>query len=336
MGPDHETRELRRPCMRTFSSCGRSRCDLLFLKRPSGRLAAIGTRQVGSRAWARIAELARHVEIKRHTVQAVDGREVNANYVGKSNGGNTLVITTPEPGLTETVYCRNSKYAFALKRTASDASDQPWFITDVGPVAPTVEIFFRRLSVESFFAPQLSIGSMYLPSVYGTPSFVIKNVAPVRRGAETLALVTFAYTPPKGEAPFSWPVSGTFLLNPATSWTVVEYDADFAMTGRASPNHRVVHNTYAKSPEGVPIVTASTIDVRGGGQPAMSFSMDESMVFNRPPDADFTLPAFGLPEIGLGATRRLGPWALVGGGILMISAAASFFALKRKRRGSLV
>ncbi len=178
-------------------------------------------------------------------------------YLGKSHGGNILVVTTPEPGLTETVYCRNSKYAFALKRTASDASDQPWFITDVGPVAATVEVFFQKLSAESFFSHQLSIGSTYLPSVYGTPPFVIKSVAPVNRGTETLALVTFEYTPPKVAEPFSWPASGTFLLSPAMSWAVVEYDVEFAMKGQPSRTHAVVHNTYGKSAEGLPIVTGA-------------------------------------------------------------------------------
>jgi hypothetical protein len=201
----------------------------------------------------------------------------------------------------------NSRYAFKLSRSASDA---PWLLTGTATDLSRGYPFDigARFHVASILDNQLNLDYGLLgnlPELVKDPDFVVKRVSPVRRGGVELAEVEFTCKPKQAPArvidnqqlPGGWLRlrGGTLLLDPNQYWLLREYQVEKEYPGQPAIKY---HGTlqYATGPSGKPIMKRVLITFTKTGdeeEETRDFDLHEDASV---PDKDFTLSAFGFPE----------------------------------------
>jgi hypothetical protein len=248
-------------------------------------------------AWSKIARSADHLEMKLD--QSIIGNVGSTSlWHVKFSGDNCLVKTTyarPDglPGR-EQVFCRNARYSFQLDRTNPNGS---WRVSRVGATPDeNIENIFKLLFVDSFAKPQLCLGHVYLPKVFGERSFVIKNVESRRQGSNTLISFAFEYSPPEGEKPIRWVSGGVVSLNPALAWAIEDFRIDVKFAD-GKTQQQSTHNDLTSSADGLPLWKGRQGEIQTEGQPAAKYTSKVQSASTREiPEKEFTLTAFELPE----------------------------------------
>jgi hypothetical protein len=250
-------------------------------------------------AWAKISTWAEHLEMT-----ATD-RSERGNVHGRTDrhiklsGENCLVILTYfEPDGTaarEDVFCRNARYSFQLRRASSKL---PWLVQRFGRTPNAdIEKIFEMLSANVFSKPQLSVGPMYFPEFFGKEPFVIKEVKSRRQGTTELVSVSFECVLPNGEKPFRWLSRGTVTLNPDLGWTVQDCDVDVECSDGLT-QHWSQHNDLTSPAGGSPVLKSQRRKLRMEGIPDSTITLEVNDLSTRTiPEEEFTLTAFGLPEM---------------------------------------
>jgi len=283
-------------------------------------------------AWKEISQMASHLELKRITRSREGSKEWRSDWTYKVDGDNWLVDATyfkPDGTVDrQDVLCRNSRYAFQLRRASPDV---PWLVHDFGATPNDgLENIFSQYYGDRSVMPQLGVGPDHLPRIFGKPSFVIKNVESRRQGTETLVDVSFEYDPPEAEKSKAWTRRGVVSLNPELDWVVQEYVVEIEYPNGDS-QQRSAKNEIALTADGFPFLKRVESELNVEGKPAAFIgSQLEEFSLRDVPEGEFMLSAFGLPEIMQPAVyprRRLWVVLLVAG---MLCIGVGFLIYRRR------
>ncbi len=277
-------------------------------------------RSEAPKAWEQIVELARHLEVKVVDTRSSPGSDkvTKSEWMYKTNGENALQELVAEATRSGRAMARNARYAFKLRKSAPS---RPWFVYYVGTNLGDVREEIRNDGLDYVSQVQLYLAGDYLPDLLKSPNFKIESVEPVTRRMEELAAVTFRYAPEADARSRLWPSLGVVYLNPQRLWAAEEFDVEVAYNDgqtqkwtqtvefRPEPQHtplplkRVENRGPTKSDPSESIWTWEYVDCK---------SRDI-------PDEEFTLTAFGLPEISPPASGKSRFWvALSAAGVLCI------------------
>jgi hypothetical protein len=251
------------------------------------------------KAWAKIATWAEHLEM---TTSNRSEREVLRERTDvhlKLSGDNILgILTKFSPDDTagqEDVYCRNARYSFHLRRSNAKL---PWHVQRFGktPNAEIDKIIFELLGVKVASQPQISIGAVYLPDVFGTESFEIKEVKARREGTTEFVSIAFENPLPERDKPVRWLSRGTLTLNPDLAWAVQNCDVYIEFAAGVTW-HFQAENELTSSEGGIPIIKAQRGRINIKDQPESRFTYKLNDIKIRMiPDEEFKFSDFGLPE----------------------------------------
>lgn len=199
------------------------------------------------------------------------------------------------------VGCKNDRYRFQLRRPEKSplyliesietgrarADVLPWNDLDA----------YFVLYAESFINAPIKVEGFVLPEIVTKPDFVCESAEEVDRGGVQLIDVHFRY---RHQEPGFIPLEDAHvLLDPENGWSVIEYSVE---------NSDVVYNANVTYSEAIvpgamfrhPIKVVATI--RSAGRQKSSdvteneYTLDE-ITFGAIDDREFTLSAFGLPEV---------------------------------------
>jgi hypothetical protein len=228
------------------------------------------------------------------------------------------------------VRCCNDDYSFELKKNAADGK------FSIASMLNSSEEKFKN--EKRRMADQLLryLGAPFYLDVFPMSGFIsatnvsIRSVSRVRVGTREMLKAEFEMRPfqkaPKG-APSR---EGWFTVSPSEAWGLHEYEfvhGDVSVHGSIE---------YGGMQAGVPVPRrfAHTTTKQGKLLNAQTYDF-EMLDFADVPDQDFTLAAFGLPEVGRPTEKRSGsaaPW-LVAFSLLALAAAVVFkIASVRARR----
>ena len=280
-------------------------------------------RSEAPRAWSRMEQLAKHIDMqvertattkrgRLKTVWAVKWNDDNLAGIGKD-------VFTPatgdgEPTYRELAFCRNSKYAFELRK---DAPDQTWFVDNYSQnlrEADNNMLHQIRLPAIPLFA--LVVFGKFLPDWYREETFSIKHVDWDEQPSRRRVAVKFEYQWPAGKTHkyAYWPRSGTLFLRPDLLWSIEEFQVEMVDDVDSSKKefHWSQENALKELSDGFPAVVMATQSANsvteGRVETTWTFTRFEQTVV---PERQFTLSAFGLPEIGGSPSWGRGWWIVL-------------------------
>jgi hypothetical protein len=165
----------------------------------------------------------------------------------------------------------------------------------------------------------LCIADKFLPQWYRDPGFSVESVQSVNRESRELVEVRFACAKPETSY---WIRSGVLTLDPNRLWAVEQYQFD-AVNGKGGEEKVSQKVVFRATPEDLPFVERAerTASFPGGRvETTTLFTRFEQRVI---PDHEFTLSAFGLPELNPPSIwRSIWLWfVLVAAGVVCIVAA---------------
>lgn len=289
------------------------------------------------RGWAKIVEMSRRCDVEQLLKQIRPDRDEQTLFTAKFAGTNlAYTVKYMKSGENagrrsgeENVICCNSKYGFELKRSAKD---RPWNVNYLGN--DVSDIFSKGVDEGACIAPQfsLSIGMLFLPDWSKQESFKVVNVEAIEGVKGERAAVRFENARPTKELVF-WIQRGTLILNPERLWAIEQYDVDVVFQPTGEARWWSLKTEFAPGPDNFPVVRES---LQRQGPKGGAEDFRNSWVFNRfelrdVPESEFTLSAFGLPEINARPASRWRWWAisLAAAGVLLI--AAGFLVRRRAR-----
>jgi hypothetical protein len=199
----------------------------------------------------------------------------------------------------ERVLGRNTRYHFDIRRKAEH---DPYLLRYGGKQGGEPFETIKAKYMFSVFAP-FCVNFKPLPEWFETPGFAVQSVAPVTREGKTYAQLRARYVTNKetvedGDAGFE----GSLLLDPERYWCICEVNnkVHFRIRGDEYdvPWQTVVN--YGPPLKGMPV--AHTVTHRIGGPPSKRALTNETwtirdLVHRKAPETEFTVSAFGLPEI---------------------------------------
>jgi hypothetical protein len=280
------------------------------------------------KAWAELVKLADHLDMEAHVTWSQRHRKVETLNRVKISGDNKLtsVTTTKVPDGDNLeragearVTAENSKYGFHIEKREEG---KPWMVDFVGQPANVSEKI-ENGGVRSAIQFTTKVGDLYLPDVLAKPTFKINSIEKRTGAAGELVAVTFENREPASQrSPEGRTIKdGSFVLNPQRHWAVEEYQVRVEMRdGRIE--YWTKKTVFRDEPSGSadPLTSRTTY-----GPDPMSVNYYDDWNFdkfnhNHVPESEFTLSAFGLPEVGapsLFAQGRL--WmVLVASGVVCI------------------
>lgn len=230
----------------------------------------------------------------------------------------------------------NPLYTFVLKRKNATA---PWVATaivrraDEQAATAVAEIEGARYQLSMLIYTYMSD----LPALVKQPTFRVIRASRVKLGGADAVRIEFdnVHKVSNKSADFFPIQSGSITLDPKRSWCLRECDVK---TKHPNAEARIkVRNEFSSSPSKYPLpkrrIETQDIDVNGAGKIHMQweFTFDYSKASVLPPDKEFTLSEFGLPE-PFGMETRATPWYLwaAGAGILCVFLGAGFCWLRRR------
>lgn len=243
-----------------------------------------------------------------------------------TNNGNTSARST--------VFAKNSRYAFELYRKSATSS---WVIVEL--------IDLRKSALPSRFIQRFNsikearhiLVSLYqgelLAEVVRKSDFRVLQSRRITKEGHGLVEIRFRYSKDAGNQQHD----GTLVLDPGRSWCLRSYDVHIkGPESRARKKWQVVDMGEA---DGLPVPTRAVLNAElhgSDGTPVSkliwNFEYDWTNPQQPPPDEEFTLAAFGLPEPPGLEWERPTPWywwaALLG--IACIVGGAFFFWLKQR------
>jgi hypothetical protein len=237
----------------------------------------------------------------------------------------------------EAAFAVNPQYSFALKRTPSGV---PWVMQSL---RLQVDGLDTRVAIEIPDSKKLlaTLTHPYLrdlADLVDQPSFKVLRAAPVQSRGMNLVQIDFDNThqmklDPKAFFPIQ---SGTLVLDPDRSWVLWSCEM---LAKHPDGDVRIrVENEIANPTSNPPIPVRSTewrdmaVAKQGQVLEVRSRHFDLTFPTHLPPDSDFTLTAFGLPEPPGITWKKPTPWyiwiTVAGGGLLI--AGISFRWLRRR------
>jgi hypothetical protein len=231
----------------------------------------------------------------------------------------------------------NPRYAFALKRKTPSS---PWIVTELvdlrtNSLPSSIQKTFERIDNEILELVRLDKDP--LAELARKPEFQVVRCKKVLQAGEEFVQVDFEY-PPTVEERDSGVHRGTLVLDPQRFWCLRSYEVRYPRSD-GSPGtvkYRVLE--LGGREEGLPVPKRaleqreflSKDGTRGKTEIWVECNLDVPRTL--PPDEEFTLSAFGLPE-PLGVTwSKPTPWYLwlSLAGALCLGGSGVFYWLKRR------
>jgi hypothetical protein len=236
----------------------------------------------------------------------------------------------PQPEPKQHWYVRNEQYAFELRRKTNKDS---WVVAqlhqDIGDGKNlTVNRFLNETTTQTH-AP-LKIYRNWLPEMVGEKEFVVKKYDKVRNPRNTgsdLMRVDFEYNNQESKPAVR---SGWFLLDPSLYWLVAGYEVNVTWGGGESGKVSYTAD-FKVGPSGTPLLAKSVertecLAARVSTDRSAEYNLDE----HEPAAEEFTLSAFGLPELGkVGETNSRYLW-FGATGLLCLAVAIMFWFRTRR------
>jgi hypothetical protein len=250
-----------------------------------------------------------------------------SHHVGKDDSGKS-VDTTFVRGV-------NSRYFFELAKTAPDADT--FILSNFQPVSDKA-----RQKVFNGGASNARIafaGSQFgrLSDIIKDPRFTISNIHGVRRDGKEVVQFEYGFTaetpdkqaPPQHKEP--WAEHGVVVVDPQHSWCILRTHFD-------NPNWTGDETVeYGDAIDGFPIprrCTHTSTHKKGMGNGLIICEFDK-LVHRDIPESEFTLSAFGLPEMQVPGEQKpqtLWRWLLGIGIALGVLAVLLRIYVKKKRQ----
>ncbi|HBI42105.1 MAG TPA: hypothetical protein DDY78_04495 [Planctomycetales bacterium] len=266
----------------------------------------------------------------------------------KEKSGNQLRSPQPLPDGQEndnTAYVVNADYIFSLKRKAQNAL---WVLSDFQKKGKDFRLptrFQEEGGIGYGVQTVLLNCGAFLPDLVRQPSFrVVRAAVENREGAEFIR-VDYDNTHPVNQKPIQSVQSGTMLLDPARCWCVREFEVHTgALNDESVTRSDVIEirdSSVAHFP--LPVHIASTTKHRqfspdGKAKEEVFTSTGDMRYDLEEPyplaDAEFRLPAFGLPEPAEPPQplwQRWYVWAITAGLACLAAAAVCSQFLRRKK-----
>ena len=243
-------------------------------------------------------------------------------------------LTVTKGGVTRSaglwaVRCCNDDYSFVLKKNAADGK------FSVASIVNSSEEKFknekRRMADQllRYLGAPFYLEVFRMSPLISAKNFSIRSVSRVRVGTREMLKAEFEVRPSQ-KILGAVSLDGWFTVSPSEAWVLHEYEfaeGDFSVHGSIE---------YGGMQAGVPVLRRFTQARTKQGKPLNAQTYDFEVIENADvPDQDFTLSAFGLPEVGRPTGRRSGsaaPW-LIAFSVLALAAAVVFkMASARARR----
>jgi hypothetical protein len=241
---------------------------------------------------------------------------------------------------TETCQVINPRYGFTLKRPNPN---RQWFVSQMELrdqssqlQAPTENLdFFDEL----VYSPVTFLAIHYIwKDLPQQPGFIVKSAAPEKKEGKPYIKVTFQFKP-EVQHPRNPRAKGWVLFDPNLYWIIREYDTDLFFWDKQKSKEIQVRKygsfEYEENRDGFPVVKRRTFNAQNvqRDQEPVKTVWEYKLEEKEPPESDFYLSAFGLPEPSQIKNRT--PWYLwlMLAGLLCLGIAA-FFRWKARRAES--
>lgn len=286
------------------------------------------------KCWSQAEENAQHLDIvctqRQLRASSQQETQISLKVSGECSLQHTTLVDpskslTSRPDGKQTVACRNSSYSFSLEK---GAEARPWFITFVGGQDGMHKqlAHIDSLTLFPFFVFDRNV-MLWLRSSSVTIKDIDWDIRPDNRSSDKLVAVTFSCAKNANET--YWIHDGILYFNPDRLWAIQEFT--FAATNaKGEEEHASQVTTFQVDQEKLPLVKRSVINADTKAGSVNVITAFDRFGYRRIPNEEFTLSAFGLPEVGapsLLARGRL--WmVLVGAGIACV-----VLAVVIRRRG---
>jgi hypothetical protein len=269
----------------------------------------------------------------------------NSRMDYKTNGrGKTLKVATKDvrngkvEQEDEEVFGFNPRYAFTLRRKSPSS---PWILTDLLDLSSSTDlgrVAFRLNDYLACVSYAVRLDSEPLAEVLRKPAFRIGHCRKVERDGEELMEVTFTYSKEQANRKRR-NLKGRLLFDPSRYWCLRSGDVE--VTGDTLSGTRKIRVTQSDhAGESLPFFRVFEADgdwVSPAGwsnQQRIRYEVTLSQPTHLPPDEDFTLSAFGLPEPPGLEGRRPTPWYLWLGLAGIVCLALGISLRRRRQEGA--
>ena len=239
-----------------------------------------------------------------------------------------------EPSATQARGC-NSRYLFFVNRSQEMS---PWLLngamSNQAIIKPTKHPRFRaeQLGPLGHLERAWMLCAKPLSDLLDDPRFTLKELREVELNAKQCVRLEFTYRPEENARRDLKTITqgGFVIFDPERDWSIQQYEERGPQKLRAKGEL-----AYQKMPDGSYLVERSSLLNLEGDKLGSSYKFQfDRLVAREIPESEFTLSAFGLPEVT--AYRERGHrqslvwmWLIVGGGLLL---AASIAVLRRIKR----
>jgi hypothetical protein len=231
-------------------------------------------------------------------------------------------------------YVVNPQYAFELSR--SDSKHE-WILARLDPKGEGASFRdgpVRKIPLD-WIAAHLDVYGQPLSSLIKNKDFKITKTARINRGSQILFQVHFEYPHFVSSKVYTYPVqSGSLLLDPDHFWVLHEFEVQCKYSTGTGTVHEMF--SFKEDTNGLPLPTRMHRTVKATVTEIVGDELFEYDLHNAtklPPDEEFTLSAFGLPEpmgVKLNQPPRTWLW-LLAAAVATATLAILFSWLKRRR-----
>jgi len=236
------------------------------------------------------------------------------------------------------VYVVNPRYAFELKRGNSKLD---WVLGQLDPRGDGTSFTAgepTRDTTLSWVSMHFDVYGRVFSSLIHEPNFRVIGARPVIRNGRNFVQIDFECPHPikKYTRPY-FVQSGSLLLDPVHYWCMQEYDLKIKSIDGNGTNHAVFE--FREGSNRLPTITRM---VRTGKSPLGNsseeiFEFDLHEASELPPEKEFTLSAFGLPEpMGVKPLERSHTWFWLSAATVGLAGLAILFAWLKRRREAAV
>lgn len=264
----------------------------------------------------------------------------------KQNQECALVIVPGRNPGEELCGLANPSYSARIKRSTSDASNVILIKYDPR-LSPGTDLDIRTPIDGAFLgtSPHFSYALTRLSQLVLRPSFKVTKVASESHNGQELIRVdhTYTYNVPGSKNDQQERISGSLYFDALRCWCLRRFKKSVEVMFRGERNSNLeceVEFETIDHPSGFPIVKSQTVHTIQFNYKSKQKSDTTSRadydleVKEGPPDSEFTLTAFGLPEPGSDEVKKPTPlyvWILVAAAV-SVGLAVGFFFLARRSR----
>ncbi len=193
------------------------------------------------------------------------------------------------------INCANSKYAFQLRYVETKSA---WLLLHIDTKGSGQRFLSQQWTVRRLVARRIAIDAIFdefMADWLNEKTFKVVSAKTLVKGNRELVEVAFEYTRSK-ESKQPLRVTGRSVFDPKMHWCILEQELYQSQT--LGPQRTMIAKEYREGPSGMPIAFRESrrATIVGVYQSDADWEYDLHAPLRSPPDGEFTLTAFGLPE----------------------------------------